>query len=261
MIKSNLLDYLPTVEYLTLHGILSHFNLDSLVNLKSLSLLGMLDKEFNFDLFKNICYQLEKIFILINYIDDECLSKLFYGHHFPNLNHLSISYSYYITKLEKKFFDRLTMLQYLNIRNSIALREIDSNAFSNLKQLISLDLVDCKIASLKKEHFFGLEKLKYLNLRGNQLESIEENVFSNLKNLRIVDLSHNNLKKLSEYSFTGVNNLKCLFLEYNNLTNFHLSNLNTSGNLKLIDLRKNAIANKEEILNRFMESNIKLVID
>ena len=59
-IQLKLLDYLQTIEYLTLRGEFSNFKLDSLVNLKSLTLGGKIDRDdLNFGLFKNICNQLE----------------------------------------------------------------------------------------------------------------------------------------------------------------------------------------------------------
>ena len=50
-----------TIEELHLHGNFSNFNLDSLVNLRELSIAGYIDKSFNFELFKNLCNQLENL--------------------------------------------------------------------------------------------------------------------------------------------------------------------------------------------------------
>ena len=214
-ILSQLFENLPTIEYLTLNGILSNINLDSLINLKSLNLIGIVDKYFNFSLFENICNRLEILSIELNQFKD--IYRMFEGHDFSNLNSLYIIFCFNITKLEKKFFDGFRMLQKLTIHSNRQLREVD---FSDLKQLIALDLSTNQITSLERKHFSGLEKLKYLNLKGNKIESIEENVFSSLKNLEVLDLSWNMIEKLSANSFAELSNLKHLNLNYNKLKNF-----------------------------------------
>lgn len=87
-ILSQLFENLPTIEYLTLNGILSNINLDSLINLKSLHLNGIVDKYFNFSLFENICNRLEILSIELNQFKD--LYRMFEGHEFSNLNTLYI---------------------------------------------------------------------------------------------------------------------------------------------------------------------------
>ena len=258
-INSNIqfLDYLPTIEYLALNGLLSNFNLDRLIKLKNLSLIGFIDKEFNFDLFKNrLCFQLEQIWINLYNFKDECLSHMFYGSHFPILKSLLVCSSAYIEKIEKKLFDRFPILQTLTITNHIRLRKIDQDAFSDLKQLIYLNLSNNCIQSM---HFSGLEKLKYLNLSKNKLNSIEKNLFSSLNNLKSLDLSFNNLKELNANSFSGLRNLKFLDLKNNELRNFDLRILDYIEKIELIHLSENQIDNKEEILNRCKKSNIKFV--
>lgn len=59
--------------------------------------------------------------------DDECLAKLFYGHHFPFLKTLSFTHWFDITKWEKNFYKkkRFPMLQSLKIINKIPSEVID----------------------------------------------------------------------------------------------------------------------------------------
>lgn len=81
---------------------------------------------------------------------------------------------------------------------------IDDDAFSNLKQLVRLDL---KSNLLLKSHYFSeLINLEYLILSNNRLEFIEKDVFSNLKNLREIDLSNNHLSVLDKKLFIGAPN-------------------------------------------------------
>ena len=86
-----LLEICPNIEELYLNGDFSNINLDNFVNLKKLALRGNLLDEFNFDLFKNISNQLEDLEIAFYNMNCEIISKLFYGHNFPNLFSLDIS--------------------------------------------------------------------------------------------------------------------------------------------------------------------------
>ena len=252
-IKSQVLDYLPSIEYLTLSGDLSYFNLDSLVNLKCLTLCEYFNDDFNFYLLKTtLCYQLEELCIYITNLDDECLSKLLNGCHFPVLTNLSISSSDYIKKIEKKLFDKFPMLQTLSLCDKI-LEKIDSDVFSNVRHLISLDLSNNSIRYLNEMHFSGLDKLKYLNLSANQLESIEGNVFSSLKELTVLDLSDNYIHRLNANSFASLTNLLSLNIKDNFLKTFDLKILDYIGKIEQIDLSGNMIDNEKEILDRFKD--------
>ena len=71
----------------------SFINLDSLVNLKSLS-LNITSSRLNVDLFKSLSTQLEEINIMGHYyeISYEVIEKLFDGHKFLNLLNFEIDY-------------------------------------------------------------------------------------------------------------------------------------------------------------------------
>lgn len=183
-IISQLLDQVPHIQELRLFGNFSHFNLDHLVNLKQLLLLGTINENFDYDLLKNLCNQLEILKIVLTNSDVNKLS----GHHFPNLQNFCIS-NCNVKILKKEFFDRFPMLQNLFI-NDCNLEEIENDAFSNLKQLLFLDLSK------------------------NRLKFIEKNTFSNLKNLQILDLSKNELTNL-DLEFIGVHNSVHILLQKN----------------------------------------------
>ena len=224
-IQSQLLDYLPSIQYLALDGDLSYFSLDGLVNLKSLSLDGRIENDFNFDIFKNICNQLEQLSINLKINYKSALDRMLCGHVFSCLITLSICNNF-ITKLDKKLFEGFPMLQSLTISDNRLLQKIENDAFSDLKQLISLDLSNNLIKTLSNQNFSGLEKLKYLNMNRNVLESVEENVFSGLKNLTVLNLTDNRLYKIKSKLtnlFDGLSNLKYLDLTFNSLKIFDLS--------------------------------------
>ena len=130
---SNLIECLPNVDSFILSNELSNINLDSLVYLKSFTLLNSTPSGLNTDIFKNIAHQLEKINIwgFVEPISHETIVKLFDGHSFSNLLNLEISMSG-IDKFENRLFSGFRMLQTLNLTIN-EIRIIDNETFSNMK--------------------------------------------------------------------------------------------------------------------------------
>ena len=201
-ITTKLCDQLRNIEQLSLSGDLSYFNLDDFVNLKSLVLKGVINDDFNFQLFKNLCNQLEQLSIL-SYIDNQVLFKLFDGHCFPNLVKLEYEYCSIII-INKSYFNQFPMLRELSM-NNCKIKLIEDDAFLNLKHLVRLDLRENSLKTLDKRIFTELGNLEQLNLSKNRLEYIEKDIFSNLKNLKSLDLSDNRLELYPE-SFIGLQN-------------------------------------------------------
>ena len=248
------------LRILQLNGKLSYFNLDSFSNLKELHLNGTILYDFNFDLFDSLCNHLEYIDIRSKNLDDKYLEKLFYGRNFPYLTTFDINGSSAMIKLEKKLFDGLQTLQKLTFLSIKNLRIIDAYAFSNLINLEELELSDTCIEFIDKTTFSNLINLKTLTLQENQIESIEEYSFSSLHNLEYLNLSSNRLTLLNAKTFVGLDNLKELDLNYNELVNFDLDIFDNIGKFVEIELYGNSIINKDEILNRSLQSNIKVNI-
>ena len=248
---SKLSDYLPNLQTLALNGHFSNFNLDNLINLNVLHFSGYLMDGFNYDLFKIICNQLEEIRIECENINDEYLTKLFYGYNFPYVHKLFLK-RIKITKLEKRFLDRFPMLHTLIVIENRELREIDHYAFSNLKHLINLCFGKNSVESIDKCHFYNLPKIEKLILEGNPLKHIKEYTFSHLTSLKGLNLNGTQLTSLSSKSLAGLNKLKCLLLRNNKLTSFDLKILKNLGQIKMIDLSGNPIINKEIIRYRLV---------
>ena len=196
-IITKILDQVQHIKILFLCGRFSYFNLDSLVNLKSLSLVGTIKESFNIDLLKNICNQLEVLKIIANkIIDEKIFCKLLDGHTFPNL--VSFTLSNCNLKIFKKEF---------------------IHRFSNL---IKLYIVECNIEAIEQDAFSNLKHLYLLDLSSNRLKFIEKDTFSNLMNLEILDLSLNELINLDS-EFIGVRNSAKIFLENKNNETFKLN--------------------------------------
>ena len=122
---------------------------------------------FNFEIFKNLCYQLEDIRIRLFKNDEKTLVKLFDNYYFPYLAYLSLQ-SIYLKNFKKEFFDRFRFPK---------LKDLDITNYKN-----------------ELETFSNLEQLCFLDLSSNLIECIEKNAFSKLKNLQKLDLSSNKLK-------------------------------------------------------------------
>ena len=138
------------------------------------------------------------------------ISKLLCGHNFSAVTFLTVSECNNITRLEKNMFDGFSMLQSLKVVLNMELKEIDKEAFSNLK------------------------------------------------NLRELELFSNNLSELHPELFSSLVNLEELNLSENKLRHFDLKIMDYIVNIKEINLDYNPIGNKEEILNRFKQSEIKI---
>ena len=185
-IISKLLGQVQYIKQLFLTGNFSYFTLDSLYNLKLLSLAGTINDSFNFELFKNLCNQLVVLKTDLTNIDEKKLYKLFDGHTFPNLEKIAIR-KCNLKKLNKEFLDRFPILRKLFIIKC-NLKVIERNAFSNLSRLYCLDLSE------------------------NMLQGIKKDAFSHLENLEVLDLSNNQLNKL-DAEYIGVGNSVKIFLE------------------------------------------------
>ena len=185
-IITQLLDQLNGIEQLNLYGNYSYFNLDKFVNLKKLILDGTIKEDFNFKLFKKLCFQLEELTISSSEINDEILFKLFKGHRFSKLLFFKIV-KCNITILKKKFIDKFPMIRILYVCEC-NLEKIEKNAFSKLKKLFYLNLSYNCLKRLDQKVFSKLTDLSYLILDNNRLENIEKNMFSNLKYLEELKL-------------------------------------------------------------------------
>ena len=208
---SNIFENLSSIKELNIYGVLDNFNLDFLVNLKSLKLSEKITNDFNFGLFNNLSNNLRELSISISNIDDEQMTKLFYNRNFPCLEYLEIKFTK-ITKLEKWLFDGFPNLQNLFIAHNKELRQIDNDVFSSLTDLGHLRLNNNCIKTIKHSHFSKLINLHTLNLNANRIEFIEENCFSNLKNLISLSLMNHKLLELNPQLFNGLENLKELCL-------------------------------------------------
>ena len=240
--------HLSNIKKLEIKGIFSDINIDDLVNLEKLSISGSIDKNFNFDLLKNVCNHLKELTIINSHFDQETISKLFYCVNFPNLFKLIMKRV--SLKLEKKLFESFPNLKSLSIIDNpmyFNTLQIDNDAFSDLTNLVCLDLRKNYFDTINQEYFSGLINLEILDLSLNRIKCIEANTFSALKNLKKLDLSYNQLSKLNPQSFDGLGNLIYLNLGNNKLTYFHTRHFDCIYNIRKITITT-TLTNNDEFL-------------
>ena len=205
------LDKFPNIEELTLRGgNFSNFNLDHLVNLKTLRLNGTINDDFNFGLFKNLCNQLEELSISFRGDYESIASKLFDDHRFPNLLEFNL-FKCNVIRLKHKFVEKFPALLKLTMHDC-DLETIEDDAFSNTKNLTYLSLMGNFFKTLDKRIFSPLINLEELYLRNNRTESIEKDMFSHMKKLRVLNLNVNNFSDQFYYEiFCYYKNLELFF--------------------------------------------------
>lgn len=255
-LQTDLYDQMPNIGVLTIRCDLLNFYFHKLN--KKLNIENLCNEGFFFDHICNLRHwNIEKL--SIKRCSYKHISKFFsVCENFRDLLELNVYYCK-IIKIEKKMFDGISMLRSLKINGDFEFQIIDHDAFSNLKQLVYLDLSSNVIDSLDKRTFSELVNLETLDLSSMRVKSLDENIFSNLKNLRQLDLESNELKFLNPRLFFGLENLYELNLSRNKLSHFDLRILDNLSGLENINLSRNLINKdkKSEIVNRFRENGIE----
>ena len=157
----------------------------SLNNLKC----EMINYEFIFD-------EIESL--EIKFSNSKEIYKLLGFYNFSNLLELYILYCE-ASKIKGNLFSRFPTLKRLHINFCIYLRVIDKDTFSDLKQLVYLDLRMNGIEIIDQFAFYELVNLKELNLERNKIKSIDEKMFSRLKNLKTLHTDGN--PQLDDYPY------------------------------------------------------------
>lgn len=121
--------------------------------------------------------------------------------------------------LDKEIFwhSGLQNLQKLNIAKC-KIRKIDDHAFSNLTNLVELDLADNLLVVVPSETFVDYPELRRLTLSENPIRRLESNAFARLKFLSLLEISKCYLDYVGPKAFNGLNHLQHLKLDGNKIT-------------------------------------------
>jgi hypothetical protein len=85
--------------------------------------------------------------------------------------------------------------------------------FTNLRNLVRLDLQQCRIKSIDKNAFVGLKKLEKLNLYKNSVTQLHSDTFKDLVSLKILDLDFSPIQKLGTGVFHNLVKLEILCMQ------------------------------------------------
>ncbi|XP_043273538.1 protein toll-like [Venturia canescens] len=109
-----------------------------------------------------------------------------------NLTFLDLRYNN-LHQLPKDFFTP-PKLERLEIGYN-KLASLDRNSFGNLSRLKILNIFDNEIANIEPDTFDGLGALERLDLKLNNLESLPAQIFHRLSKLKAINLSRNNFSE------------------------------------------------------------------
>jgi Leucine-rich repeat (LRR) protein len=159
-----------------------------------------------------------------------------------------------ISELNENTFRTMPQLTRLYMNwNNIA--SIGKNLFSPLVKLKELDISNNLFQTLDPETFWNNQDLDKLNIAGNPLESLSTKVFEPLIYLKELDVSDCDLTQLwhdsSSEDRTGnlLKNLKYLNVSNNDIRNLYVSDISTMVNLKIFDLKNNPLQCNDDFRN------------
>lgn len=162
--------------------------------------------------------------------------------------------------LDDVFLSKNTNLETVDIRGEL-IDSITSKAFSNLKKLTTLKIMNTNIAELNNTLIKSNTLLKEVKIDANQITNIPLNGFFPSA-LETISLRFNKLQVVTNKSFVGLNKLKVLSLAYNKISvvsnnafvlpaleKLHLDNNN------IVDLERKHISGCKNLKEVFVNNN------
>ncbi|XP_063223547.1 peroxidasin isoform X7 [Bacillus rossius redtenbacheri] len=121
------------------------------------------------------------------------------------------------------------------------IREIQPNAFKNLRHLNTLLLNNNHITRLQAGVFSDLRELRYLYLYKNKIRQLESGVFQDLPRLEQLYLHFNRIEHIEPGAFSRLRSLERLFLHNNKLQRIPAGAFKNLESLKRLRLDSNAL--------------------
>ncbi|XP_041354178.1 leucine-rich repeat-containing G-protein coupled receptor 5-like [Gigantopelta aegis] len=144
--------------------------------------------------------------------------------------------------INEETFQGLHKLKSLSLKGNPLVSVPDSSfLFTELGDLVHLDLSNCKISTIEKLALSELNVLEYIDLSGNELVTIDPEVFRGLHFLHTLDLRHNKLVKLGAESFEPLLVLQTLLLDENHIEVIHPKAFDGLGILETLSLGTNRL--------------------
>ena len=108
--------------------------------------------------------------------------------------------------------------------------------------LLTLDLENSGITTLKSGDFDGLSRLNGINMSRNNLSALPDGVFDGLSRLQIINMNHNNLSALPDGVFDDLSRLFSIKLRRNNLSTLPDGVFNDLRDLQVLYLDANHLS-------------------
>lgn len=145
-----------------------------------------------------------------------------------------------VSVLAPGLFTGLSLLLELELTdNQLTNTWVNSETFTDLLRLASLDLSNNKITRLDPATFRDLTNLQVLRLQQNMIETVSDNTFSGLFRLHTLVLSDNRIKELSDKTLAGLRGLQVLKLDHNEVFSVDSLALTNSTELQELQLSNN----------------------
>lgn len=176
----------------------------------------------------------------------------------PVLQRLNLSGNL-IHTLHNSSFGQLSSISLLDLRSN-RLRQIQTNAFRGLENLLKLVLGQNNLKSIPSFALAAANSLAHLDVSDNCMEEIPKGSFWNLSSLVSLTLSNMNcLQIVDELSFVNLASLTHLEISRcSRLTYIHRDAFKGVGRLKTLVLHNNAMATVEEGIFRSLPSLTEL---
>ncbi|KAJ8046911.1 Leucine-rich repeat-containing protein 4 [Holothuria leucospilota] len=121
--------------------------------------------------------------------------------------------------------------------NGNRFQNISAFAFSDLPNLVSIQLVSCAISFIHPNAFMGLSQLRNLDLRSNLLEHLPNGTLQGLTAMTELELQGNNIETIAPSAFQGLANMNKVYFDGNQISNLSFGTFSENPNLEVLSLR------------------------
>ncbi|XP_022913931.2 leucine-rich repeat-containing protein 15-like [Onthophagus taurus] len=118
-----------------------------------------------------------------------------------------------LTEIPSGVFDGFTFKEISLHNNKINL--IETNAFSSMENLQSLNLSHNDLDAMSRNWFYNLPNLTTVDFSYNKIRTIPTKIFIHARKVKYIYLDYNDISEIQRIAFEGLPNLKYLGLKHN----------------------------------------------
>lgn len=147
----------------------------------------------------------------------------------------------HISNFTDNVFKNVKKLKELTISDSNITFSQGVRLFAKLGNLVTLNLVNIGLQTVKNQTLQELHQLKLLNLTGNKISKIATGSFASLQSVTTIDLSDNVIDNIGNVPLCNVSGLEVLVMSGNRLSSINNSSIACLTNLKKLRVDNNRI--------------------